>query len=314
MDIRRNFSGSDAYLIESGITTKALFDADIASFTGFSTKFDAAYSTAFQAAIDAAFAAGTNETAQDEQAELTHNVVTAMRDCFKKYAEIKFFAEQAFPGNIERQNQFGTNDYQKARKSQAMMIVFMDTMHTLAQRYKTELIAKGCTQAKIDEILTLRDAYIDANRQQDVSIKLRPGDTRERIITLNDLYFFINTVNSAAQVIWYDNDAKKSAYVYLPSTSTSTIVKTGNIAAHTNVVVDTVTYRANRNITFTNTGDAPLFFGLATEGDIITGVNVELPPRGSATLRMDEMLEDGTLIICANKGDEAGSYEVEYEN
>ncbi len=131
---------------------------------------------------------------------------------------------------------------------------------------------------------------------------------------MNELYDMMSMVNQLAQVIWYEDDAKKGTYTFAPGSSTSTTVKTGNIAAHTNVVVDTVTYRANRNITFTNTGDAPLFFGLATEGDIITGVNVELPARGSATLRMDEMLEDGTLIICANKGDEAGSFEVEYEN
>lgn len=314
MEIKRAFDGTDAYLIETAITIRSLMQNDLADFSPFSTKFDATYLAAFQTAIDDCLAFGTDETAQDQQSQLTNDVLAALKNCFKKYGQMKFFAEQAFPKNIDRQNEFGTNDYQKARRNQAQMIVFMDTLHAISQKYKTDLIAAGATQAQIDEILTLRDAYIEANRKQEVAIKERPSDTRERNIKLNTLYGFIVTVNSAAQIIYYDNDAKKGAYVFNPGVSSGKTIKEGSAAPNATIPVAEVPYRANRNITFENTGAEQLFFGLGTTPNAIEGTVVGVPAGESNTLRSEELLAEGNFIICKNDSPNPSSYKVEYDN
>lgn len=315
MEIIRIFPGSDAVLIETAYTRMGQLQNDMADFSVFSTKFGPSFITNMQTSIDNVFAYGTDETAQDQQAQLTNNVLEALRNCFKKYAQMKFFAEQAFPGNTERQNEFGTNDYQKARRNQAQMIVFMDTMHAIAQKYKVQLIADGgATQAQIDEIITLKDAYVDANRLQEIAIVERPSDTRERIVLLNTLYRFVETIDSAAQVIYYDNPAKKAAYVYNTSTSNGSTTKEGVAGPNSTNLVAEVPYRANRNITFENTGAELLYFGLSNEATSIQGTVVGVPAGEANTLRSNELFEGGTFIVCKNDSLNSSNYKVEYDN
>ena len=259
------------------------------------------------------FAFGTDERLQDQQTQLTVKVLDELKNCYKKYAEIKFFAERAFPGNKELHNEFGTDDYQKARRNQAEMIVFMDTMHAVAQSYKVQLIAAGATQAIIDDILTVKNAYETANRLQEIAIKQRSSSSRERTILQNTLYSFVETVCSAAQVIYYDNDAKKGAYTYIQTTSEGSTTKEG-IAAPGATLVAEVPYRANRNFTFENTGTEMLFFGLSNDATSILGTIVGVSAGDEATLRSNELFENGTFVVCKNDGANSSNYRVEYDN
>jgi hypothetical protein len=314
MEVFRNFNGSEAYLLETAITLRGLFEIDLVQFSAFSTQFNATYLADFQTAIDNVFAFGTDETLQDQQAQLTNDVMAELRKCNQKYVEMKFFAERAFPGNTERHNEFGTDDYQKARRNQAQMLVFMDTMHAVAQRYKVQLIAAGATQAKIDEILTLKQSYETANRLQEIAIKQRSSAARERTILQNTLYGFVETVNSAAQIVFYDNEAKKGAYVYLPSTSDGSTIREGIAGPNSTNLVAEVPYRDSRNITFINIGAELLYFGLSNQPTSIEGTVVGVPAGEAKTLSSNELFEGGTFIVCKNDGLNTSTYKVEYDN
>ncbi len=132
METRRRFNGTDAYMVERAYTIHGQLTADLAEFTAYDSTINAAFLTSFQTAINTALSSGTDETAQDQQAQLTNTVLVTMRDCQKKYGEVKYFAEKAFPADKALQNEFGTNDYAKARVSQPHMAFFMTTMHGVA--------------------------------------------------------------------------------------------------------------------------------------------------------------------------------------
>jgi hypothetical protein len=313
METKRDYSGSDSYLLERAQTILAQFGNDIALFITFTVMFEAPFYDNFKAAITAALEQGTDETEQDIISDLTQKVIDAMENCFRCYREVKFFAEQAFPANKSKQGEFGTNDYEAARRSQARMIQFMTTMHRVAEKYKTELFAKGYTQARIDQILTLRDTLQDTNTTQEVAINNRPVVTSERIEKLNNVYAIMSKVNDAAQVIFATDEAKKATYVYLPGSSTSTVTRSGNANPGINTIAN-VAYVADRLITFYNKGTQPLEFGISDNQTEIQGYVVVLKAGEDRQLKSSELSTAGNYILCQNPNAAPLPYKLEYED
>lgn len=96
------------------------------------------------------------------------------------------------------------------------MLEFMMALSKAANRLSTELIAKGYTQPKIDEILTLRTTLQnDRSDQYDFKIK-RPELTQKRIGEYNALYTIVLQVIAAAKLAYKTNPAKLSEYRYNP--------------------------------------------------------------------------------------------------
>jgi len=140
--------------------------------------------------------------------------VDAEKLCSAKYNDVKYFAGKAFKTKKPIMNEFGVKTYNTASKNPTALSMFMNRLHEVAQKYKTQLIAQGFTQAKIDEILTLKLALEAANTTQNVFMDHRPVITQDRAMAFNACYAFIVEVDKAAQIIYRNNDAKRKIFVY----------------------------------------------------------------------------------------------------
>lgn len=212
-EIRRNYPFPDAVMIETSKTIRGCFAEDKADFLTYDPHFGDPFTESLNQQIEAAENASQDNSLIDQQVQLTAAVTAAMEACKDQYQYIKRIIERAFPGNKPVWNEFGYNDFEKVRASQPRMIQFMKNLHTTAAKYSAELTAAGFPQAKIDEILTLRDGLDTANNNQENFKKGRPVMTQERIDSYNLLWKHIVDLARAGKDIYKNNYAKYQRYV-----------------------------------------------------------------------------------------------------
>ncbi|MHB8904612.1 MAG: hypothetical protein ACYC6D_00625 [Melioribacteraceae bacterium] len=209
----RSFSGSDADMIQASRVMQGLFVEDKIAFTNFDSEFADPFAENWLQKIEAG-----NTVAQDSlyvsgQTELTKNVELKMTESRDFFQMMKYFIEKAFPNRKEIWTQFGVNDYDKARTSETKMIQFLGVLHKTAVEFKTELIAAGFSQEKIDKIAALLTELINADYEQEMSKKKRPAITQERIEKLNECYSIMQKVSKAGKIIFANNRAKYDQYL-----------------------------------------------------------------------------------------------------
>ncbi len=289
-EIKRIYSGSDDYMLETANTLHLIFAANIAQFTAFDTKLDAPFSASWLNKIDLAGTVVRDSQIKDIQAQKTMEVLDVLTTSKTKYNEVKYFAKKAFPTNKAKQAEFGTDTYDDNRKSQSKMIAFMDEMHKACLKYQAELIVVGMTLGKITEIDTLRTQLLNANTNQEGYIKGRSVLTQDRIITLNECYLDTMTVIEAAQIVYINDYARKNQFVFNP-TNTS-IVDTEIVPLElidlTPVSVFTIAYEPSRLYTLTNNGPGNVSFYIS-DNPVISTLELLLMPGDVNTLRADQL-------------------------
>lgn len=310
--VERAYTVSDATMLERLATIQSLFAEDLADFTAFDADFNATFRDEWTADREAAEALSTDETIQDELADLTQNVDEAMAAGRDKWNEIKYFIKKAFPDRPARQNEFGADDYREASVVQRDFIGFLEKLHAKAEKYKVELIAAKYTQAQIDEIETLRSNLAIANRAQENFKAQRLSDTEDRKIALNKPYLTMVRVNEAAQIIYINSEAKRSQYVFDPNGEggSGPAVYIGSIGAGEKKNIAEVTYNATRTISLQNTGTPPLQLSLSIAPDAIEGNAAIVAPGATVERTMEELNEDttATYVVLLNESETSGAY------
>lgn len=211
-EIIRTYHLADDDMLELSNTFITQFEADKADFVDYDEDFDDPYQANWQADLTAAENVPKDEVVVDEQTGLSATVEDLMDQCRHKFQSSKFFIEKAFPDNKAVQNEFGYDDYGRARQAQARMIGFMKNFHRVALKYSEQLINVNYSQNDIDEIETLRAALHQANELQEAFKKGRPVLTQDRIITLNKPWDVVVLVHKAATNIYHDDPAKLGQY------------------------------------------------------------------------------------------------------
>ena len=313
-EIIRNYKGSDVYMTETARTIQALLVSDLAKFTNFDSTITAAYAAQFLTAVVAAETVVADSSVIDQQVQKTELTLAALEKAKAKYADVKYFALKTFPNSVGTQNEFGINDYERARRSAPQMVQFMDEMSKACVKYQPQLVAAGFSAAAITEIQTIRTELLNANSAQEVFKKQRPKLTEDRIIVLNTCYTFVAQVNLAAQLVFKTDFAKQNQYVYLPTSETSNLIFTGIVPANSTKNAGSVPFLPENVFAFKNTGVAPLAFCLSSSNDI-EGIKIEIGGGAIITKSGSELNLDATNLIVQNldSGTE-GSYEIEVDN
>ena len=220
--IKRAYAISDSEMLEDSKTVHELYVNDMADFNNFDSLFDMQFANDWQNAYSLANDAPTDELYRDQIQGKTEKVVDAMAACRKKYNETKYYVKKAFPNSLAIQQEFGLDDYDKARKSDLKLFEFMSRMHTIADKYKAELTdaAVGYTLAKISEIQALATILDTQNIDQEVYVKGQLTTTQDRVIKMNDVWGFRSRIAEAAKLIYEDNFAKYQQYL-LPATGSN---------------------------------------------------------------------------------------------
>lgn len=313
-EIKRLYRGSDAHMAASSRVTRTLMLDDLPAFTAFDSTIDSAFATEWLAKIVAADSVVRDDVVIDEVVETTEYVSGAMKRAKRKYHQVKYFVQKAFPESVGIQGQFGLNDYMDVRRNTEEMVTFMTGMYDKCIQHKVILIAKGYSQARIDEILDIKQALIDTNNVQEATKKDRPKRTEDRIIILNDCYSVMALVNAAAQLVYEDDYAKQNQFVYDPSPASGE--DNGSIDDLSGTVepssVKTVTtIDEDAEITMSNTGTEKLYFALSpTEG--AGGIDFTVQAGETLTKSTSDMSPDGDgeFLLVKNPETVIGSYEV----
>jgi hypothetical protein len=241
-EILREFKGiSDDQMLQDADTMIALFNNDIADFTGFDSVLDDVFEGDWQEKIDAARDTESDETVEDQIQQLTATMQDAWDDCKTCFQDAKYFIEKAFPNNAGKQNEYGFDNYRKMTQQQDKVFPFMTQFHKLAQRDHTVLIAAGYSQLKIDAIETKGDAYHEAQTAQELAKKARFTKTQDRITKMNNVWHCIQAVNRASKTLYRTNFAKLQQYM-LPAAGTNApredLSVTGNLTNSVDVHPD----------------------------------------------------------------------------
>ena len=219
-ETKRVYAMSDAEALELEKTIRGCFVQDQADFTAFDGRFSAPFETEWLNEISAAEGEAKDNNVVTQQTALTAEVTKWMEESKKIFQASKYHIEQAFPKNKAVHNEFGYADYDKARQAQSKMIQFMNQFHNTAVKYSVELIAKGFTQTKIDELGTAKTALDEANQVQEAFKKDRGVLTQERVGKLNTAWKRMQDVCSAAKFVYPENYAKLTRYIISESKGT----------------------------------------------------------------------------------------------
>ena len=293
-EIKRAYIGSDDYMLETSSTLQSLFVTNVADFTALDTTLTLAYGTTWLNAINAAGTVVRDSQVKDILAQRTNAVLAQMELCKLKYNEVKYFATKVFPKDRARQAEFGTDTYMEARQSHSKMISFLDEMHKACVKYQAQLIAGGLSAIKIADIQTLRTNLQNLNTSQEGYIRARPVLTQDRITVLNNCYNITKTIIEAAQVIYYNDIARRQQYVYLPSQEAddSEIIEL-TISSPIPVLLKTQPYSPTRQYNIVNNGPAAVEFYISNDplattllvplnpGDILPFTAAQLGTEGS---------------------------------
>ena len=315
VEILRVYKGSDAQMTEAARVVHNLMISDLANFTAFDSTITAAFGTQFLAAITAAETVVADTAVLDIQVQKTELIQIAMEKAKGKYADVKYFVQKTFPLSSATQNEFGLNDYDRARKSSTQMIQFLDKMSKACVKYQPQLIAKGFGAAAIAEILIIRTELQTSNTNQEVFKKQRPKLTEDRVIILNNCYELLTQVNAAAQRVYKDDYAKQRQFVYNATATTSNILNFyGEVDPNSTKIAATIPYDTDNVFTFKNTGLVPLVFCLSTTNEL-EGIEVAIGGGAALNKAAGELNENATNVLVKNTdGTTAGAYEIEVDN
>lgn len=280
--LRRTYIGSDSYTLENGQTLHDLFVLDKTDFTSKLPELDDPFADDWQDAIDAAVTYTDDSVILGQIAPQTLSVKQAMQAARNKYTEVIFYAAQHFGKNSPALKEFGKGKaYDTAIRSQEKMFQFLDELSATANKYKTQLIAKGYTQAAIDEIAALRNALNTNNRVQNLAIKGRPVISEGRTIAYNLAYSYQRKVIDAAQLVYRTNPAKLNQYTYKPPVKhrykaifEATIDGNAIVTVHTD---ENVRMEPNWIVTLLSTGGQALFYASPNPGSEPDGSILTLP-------------------------------------
>lgn len=309
----RLFSGTTAGLIESSRTFHALFVSNLTDFTAFDPQLDAAFATRWKDLTDQASGSVSDGIIRSRQTQFTASVEDEMQKARLKYKELKYFAAKAFPDDPEILNELGATGYDRARRSQALMITFMDELFVAANKYKTQLLQAGYTEPLIQGIRDAKEALENSNTQQEVYIKARPVATAQRTDLLNACYKTMSQVLNAAQVIYYNDPVKAGQYVFGNIRGRSDVeVIEGTVAPGSRRDVFTRPFDPERELIIRNNGVQMLMFYFCNEIPTPLGTPVNLMPDNEMRVTASQLGTEGNIFAVYNANNElSGDYEVE---
>ncbi len=257
----RAFNISDAEMLEDSQLKLAVFKEDIAAFQAQNpVVFSPQFISDWEASIEAVQNLFDDETVVDQQTQLTDAVEQEMEACRNLYQLAKPHIEMAFPAKPLIWNEFGFNDYEKARTKQAVLVNFMRKMYNVMLKYAAELQTVGWTQTRIEEVMLSTKKLDEANQTQELFISSRPVVTQTRRQTLNKLYSFTALTCRFGKLIFRTDMARRSRYLLAVSRSghSTENMATVEVPPQSRRTIYTGETPTTDLLEFHNTGKAPI--------------------------------------------------------
>jgi len=202
----RYYHGTDANFIVTSGQSIQLINEKHSRFEAFSIHFTPEKLQEVNDLYDQTTSIPSDNVFIDIQAKATSDVKIEHDKSCKFFQHSKFDIEMAFPNDKLVWNQFGFNDYEKARKSPRNMFMFLTDFDTMAVRYKDILMANGWTEEKFANVLEHQNNLKTAMNSQNDSMIERRRATETRMDKLNNLYEKMAVYFKAAQIIFEEDE------------------------------------------------------------------------------------------------------------
>ncbi len=308
---KRIYRYKDADAIEKLYYIHTCFMHDRSNFEDFHTKFTEQFGNDFLEKIQIAQNAPQDDQLIDILAQKTQVVNDVMTEIQESFYRMRYFLKEAFKNKPHILNEFGLNDYAKARNSQKEMQEFMATLVSASNKYKTELNGAGFSQADIDKLQTYYDDLVAANNDQEYYKGERRTLNQQRIILINDAWAIAVDICDAGKIIFTDNYAKYKQYVLYESTSgNGSHTYNGNVPPSQTVVILSEGFAPETGLVLGNNGQTVLKYCVGEdESPCASGKDVD---PGEEVVTTVSELGTGTILKATNLSDTVeGIFEVE---
>lgn len=227
----RKYTMGDDQMLERAQVVHDQLNGELVDFTARFPWLDAAWLTAFQADITAADAFPKDESVTLDIKILTGDVTASMQQGYAALQTLGGYAKLAYPTDSARERVFGQQYWAAARDNTLKLQEALELAHSKADSatFKADLLAKGYTQAEIDQLGTLADDLQTKNGLQEALKVGRHVTKADRIALLNVVWEHMRTVNTCASVVWAADAERFSQYQLYPSSSSGDNQPTGVI-------------------------------------------------------------------------------------
>ena len=193
------------------------------------------------------------------------------------------------------------------------MVMFLDELRISCTKYSTALLDVGLPTTVLMDLETFSEEFQTAKTQQELFKRTRLVTTQTRIDHFNEVFGYVSQVIAAAGIIFTDDAARKSQYVYMPGSSSPSNDQesyTGNVAANELKEIVEILFKPERQLNIENTGSVDLNFYLSLDGNIIDASSYLVPSRESHSISMGQIANSGDKLMVMNENTLDGSYKV----
>ena len=220
-EILRTYKLPDDSMLDRAQVFHDQLNGELATFTARFPWLDAAWLAAFQADMTAADAFPKDESVILDLKVLTGDVTAAMQQGLAALQTLGGYAKLAWPDDIARQRVFGQQYWRYAYSNTLKLQEALELAHAKADNanYKPDLLAKGYTQAEIDQLDALATDLQTKNGLQEAMKMGRHVTKHDRIALLNVVWEHMRTINVCASVVWAADAERMNQYQLYPSSS-----------------------------------------------------------------------------------------------
>lgn len=161
----------------------------------------------------------TDDVIIDRMASRSASVYEAMDAAVEIFRQIRFYVSKAFKDKPTVQNEFGLNDFDKAKVSQPKMITFLANLEEVCKEYEAQLLAVACPKSLIESIGPAYMTLLEANKKQELYKRKRITLTAERIARYNEVFDSLQPIIETAKFV-FDSD-KTRQKLYMPYAGSS---------------------------------------------------------------------------------------------
>ena len=208
----RAYTFEDSLALSDSKVFRKLFMENMADFTPFDPGLNAGFATGWQAAINLAEQQKTDETISDQLQQHTTKVAAQDKICYEAANGVKYYIKKAFGVDETKWKEFGFHLVHRTRQTTDKFITWMKVLHNQAAKYKPELMAADMPEPEIDSLLPKANTLETANLEQETFKRERLALTQQRVLAYNALWEFAQTVSSAADNVYSEDEVKRGLF------------------------------------------------------------------------------------------------------
>ena len=220
METTRKAHVPDAVLLEFAGRELEFLPVDLPAFTSFDPDLNEQKVTQLKAVYTEALIYGSDHNEMGVLRGLTEKMSQEVKNCISIFKDVRYFARKKFGDSPATLKELCLDKYEKARKTQPEMVVFMYELDKAVQKYKVELTAAGLKESVINSIKPAAAALEKSNLVQESGKGGRMIKTEDRIVLMNRIYDILLEFSEASRRVFENDPLKRSRYV-LPYTKTN---------------------------------------------------------------------------------------------